>query len=270
MAERALADAQQADARRGLGRSAPAGRAAGGEGLGGRGRRGHALGHRGVLGAGEPRRGARAAAARRRSGRDRQDQPPRAGDHGLDRGPGVRRDAQPMGRGSHTGRVERRQRRGGGGRSRRGRDRVGRGRVDPDSRRQLRPRRAQAPARSHPARPARRALVRAERRGLRDAHRGRHRAAAGRGRGPRGGALLRGGGRLGARDAARGAVDAAGAARAGERPGPARRGAGGRVPAFARPHRRKPRPRLRPGARQRAGRPLPVRYRAGCRAGSTA
>ncbi len=131
-AERALADADQADARRGAGDERPllgvplavkdtedvAGEVTA---LGtARRRRARASGQR-----------LRAPAASGRCGAGRQDQPARAGDHGQHRGPRLRGHAQPLGQRAHAGRLERRQRR-------RGRGRAGR----------RRPRHPTAPARS--------------------------------------------------------------------------------------------------------------------------
>ena len=79
----------------------------------------------------------------------------------------------------------------GGRRPLRGGHGVRRRGLDPHPRLLLRPRGAQAAARPHPARAARRALVRPERGRLPHPHRGRHRAAARRHRAGRG---LRGGG----------------------------------------------------------------------------
>ena len=110
---------------------------------------------------------------------------------GVHRGSGLWHHAQPLGPGRHAGRVERRERgrRGRGTRARR--HRVGRRRVDPHPGGELRAGGAEAAARQDSARPAHRALVRDERARLRGPHCGRFRPAARRGRGSRGRPLRR-------------------------------------------------------------------------------
>ena len=177
MAERALADAQQADGRRGAGDERPL------------------LGvpiavkdSEDVIGevttwgtAGNSTPAAQDSELVRRlkaAGAvvDRQDELPRARDHGRHRGPRVRHHPQSVGHRAGRRRLERRQRRGRGRGHVRRRHGVGRHRLDPHPGGRLRIGRAQAHPRPHPARAAEGALVRPERRGLRDAQRGGPRA----------------------------------------------------------------------------------------------
>ena len=179
MAERALADADQADARRRGGDV----RALLGvplavkdtEDVAGEVTR---WGTAAFTEAAERGRRAGVSPAVGRGGGDREDEPSGAGDHRLHRGPRLRRDAQSLGPRRDAGRIERRQRGGRGRRPGRRGHRVRRGRLHPHPRGQLRPRGPQATARPHPAEPVHGALARHERARLRDAQRGGHRACS--------------------------------------------------------------------------------------------
>ena len=165
-------------------RPAAAGRSDRGQGHRGHRRRGDRPRDRRLRRPGAARQRLRRAAARGRRGDPRQDQPARAGDHGLHGGPRLRRSrATP---GTPTARP--------GGSSGGSAAAVaaglcaaatalGRRRLDPDPGLGLRAGRPQAAARPHLARVARRALVRAQRARLPDPYGGRHGPAARRGRG---------------------------------------------------------------------------------------
>ena len=177
LAERALTEADQADGRRAAGDERPLlgvpiavkdNMDVAGEltthGTGAYGEPGHS-GRRG-----------RAPPARSGRGDPRQDEPARAGDHGLHRVAQLGRHPQPLGPRAHAGRLERRQRRRGGRRPGRRRARHRRRRLDPHPRRLLRPVRAEAPARARLADARRPALARDERGRRGHPHRGGQRA----------------------------------------------------------------------------------------------
>ena len=126
------------------------------------------------------RRRDRAPPARGGRGDPRQDQPARAGDHRRHGVAQLGRHPQPVGHRAHAGWLERRQRRGGGGRPGAAGARHGRRRLDPHPGRLLRAVRPQAPARARLAHARRPALARHERGRRGHADRGRQRAVPGR------------------------------------------------------------------------------------------
>ena len=171
-------------------------------------------------------------------------------------GPRLRGHAQPLEHRLVGRRLERRQRRGRGGRPLRGGHRVRRGRLDPLPGRRLRHLRAQAPARPHQHA---RALARPQRGRLRHSRRRGHRPAARRGRRAAPGAALRGGGGEPSGQAANRHLAAPRAARAGGLHDEGRGGADRGAAALARAQRGCAGARLRPGPERHHG-ALPARH----------